>query len=202
MAGIEISRRERKKEETRQRIFQAAVKLFRERGFEATTVDDITEKADVAKGTFFNYFPRKDSVLGYLSEKRLTDTEEDSAAILAAKRSARAKLVDLYARAASAYEEDRDLSRFVLNELMSRAFSPAIEQGHGQRWRALITQVLADGKKSGEFRRNLDVERAESVLTGIYYSLLYTWLNCPEMGIELQSELKAQFAMVFEGLRA
>ncbi len=69
MTEIEVSRRERKKDETRERIFKTAIKLFHARGFEATTVDDITEKADVAKGTFFNYFPRKESVLAYLSLK-------------------------------------------------------------------------------------------------------------------------------------
>lgn len=202
MTEIEISRRERKKDETRERIFREAVKLFRQKGFESTTVDDITERADVAKGTFFNYFPKKDSVLAYLSEKRLVETEANAEAILAGRKSARQKLIEIYSQAATAYEEDRDLSRYVLNELMARAFAPSKEDGHAQRWHALIGQVIENGKKSGEFRKNLDVARAESVLTGVYYSLVYTWLNCPEEVVELQPELKAQMAMVFDGLGA
>ena len=74
--SVELSRRERKKDETRHRIFHAAIDLFREQGFEQTTVDDITEKADVAKGTFFNYFRRKEAVLAYLSESRLLAIDE------------------------------------------------------------------------------------------------------------------------------
>ena len=65
MTELELSRRERKKGETRERIFKAACKLFRHKGFEATTIDEIADKADVAKGTFFNYFPRKEAVLGW-----------------------------------------------------------------------------------------------------------------------------------------
>jgi len=57
-AAVPVGRRERKKEETRHRIFVAALKLFNDNGFEATTIDDITARADVSKGTFFNYFPR------------------------------------------------------------------------------------------------------------------------------------------------
>jgi AcrR family transcriptional regulator len=200
MTDVEISRRERKKEETRQRIFEAAVRLFRDQGFDGTTVDDITERADVGKGTFFNYFPRKDSILAYLSEKRLIEVEANAEVILAGRRSARQKLIVIYGEAASAYQEDRELSRFVLNELMARAFAPSLEQGHGQRWRNLIVRVLESGKKSGEFRKGLDVDRAEAVLTGVYYSLVYTWLNCPEFEMDLQAELEAQLAMVFDGM--
>ena len=56
---LPLGRRERKKLETRQRISTAAFALFVERGYEATTVEAIAERADVAKGTVFNYFPQK-----------------------------------------------------------------------------------------------------------------------------------------------
>ncbi len=57
------ARRERRRAETHERIFRAALKLFAERGVASTTVEDITEAADVGKGTFFNYFPSKEHVL-------------------------------------------------------------------------------------------------------------------------------------------
>src|SRR6266567_2055694 len=82
-AEPEVSRRERKKEKTKERIFKAAFALFKHQGVEATTVDEICEKADVAKGTFFNYFPHKEAVFGYLGEDWFAQAEEESAAILA-----------------------------------------------------------------------------------------------------------------------
>ncbi|MBB3645423.1 AcrR family transcriptional regulator [Rhizobium sp. BK619] len=56
-------RRERKRRQTRERIEQAAMSLFLQRGFEATTVEDITEAADVSKRSFFDYFPSKEEVV-------------------------------------------------------------------------------------------------------------------------------------------
>lgn len=56
-------RRERKRRETRERIEQAAMALFLERGFDATTIEDITEAADVSKRSFFDYFPSKEEVV-------------------------------------------------------------------------------------------------------------------------------------------
>lgn len=202
MPDLELSRRERKKDETREKIFKVAVKLFRDRGFEATTVDDITERADVAKGTFFNYFPRKEAVLAYLSERRLVQAEQNAEAISAATRPARQNLIALYLHAASAYAEDRELSRFVLNELMARAFAPSDDAGHGPRWRALTTRILEQARNAGELAPDLDLTRAESVLTGVYYAVVYSWANCLHMEFNLQDELRAQLELVFDGLAA
>lgn len=55
--------RERKRRQTRERIAQAALKLFLEQGFEATTIDQIAEAADVSKRGFFDYFPAKEDVV-------------------------------------------------------------------------------------------------------------------------------------------
>jgi len=63
-----LSRRERKKLETRQALSEAALALFREKGYRATTVEEITERADVAKGTFFNYFSSKEMLLDDLAK--------------------------------------------------------------------------------------------------------------------------------------
>lgn len=199
MTDLELSRRERKKDETRQRIFREAIRLFRERGFEATTVDEITERADVARGTFFNYFPKKEAVLAYLSEQRLIDAEADAGAILAAQQPAREKLLAIYAGAASAYEEEKELSQFVLPELLRRAFTPVEEIG--PRWDSIIVQVFEQGQKSGELRADVDPQRAVALLTSSYYALLFMWVHCPEqMNLDLQAELRIRLELCFEGL--
>jgi AcrR family transcriptional regulator len=58
-----LGRRERKKLRTRALIQQEALRLFLEKGFEATTIQEIAEAADIAPSTFFNYFPTKEDVV-------------------------------------------------------------------------------------------------------------------------------------------
>src|SRR5271165_2641776 len=65
------SRRGRRSAELRERLFRAALDQFSKKGFLETTVEDITNAADVGKGTFFNYFPSKDHILLAFGELQL-----------------------------------------------------------------------------------------------------------------------------------
>jgi AcrR family transcriptional regulator len=59
------------KQETEQRIIDAAVVLFRSQGFEATTTRDIARAAGIATGTLFNYFPTKEAIVTSLAQQAL-----------------------------------------------------------------------------------------------------------------------------------
>ena len=54
-----IGLRERKKDKLREALFASALRLFEERGFAATSIDDIAGAVDVSRKTFFRYFARK-----------------------------------------------------------------------------------------------------------------------------------------------
>src|SRR5713226_7752948 len=76
-------RRQCRSSEIRERLFRAALDVFAQKGFAESTVEDITEAADVGKGTFFNYFPSKDHILLAFGEMQIGKLE---AAIETARR--------------------------------------------------------------------------------------------------------------------
>jgi len=61
-----LGKREIQKQQVRERILDEALSLFSERGFEKTTVADIVGQCDIARGTFYNYFPDMNSLFAAL----------------------------------------------------------------------------------------------------------------------------------------
>jgi AcrR family transcriptional regulator len=68
-----VSRTERKCAATRRKLQEAARSLFSKKGFDLTRIDDITERADVGKGTFYNYYATKEELVQELVTKLLKD---------------------------------------------------------------------------------------------------------------------------------
>lgn len=72
-ARVRAGKREKNKEQTKQRILQAALDLFREKGMEGTTTREISRRAGIAEGTLFNYFKTKEDLALYFFQKETDD---------------------------------------------------------------------------------------------------------------------------------
>ncbi len=200
MPQVERTRRERKREETKERIFKSAMRLFKQKGFEATTIDEIAEKADVAKGTFFNYFPHKEAVLGYLAEMWLEEAEAKAAAIMASREPAAEKIRDMFTEFAGFYEEDPKLSKHIVMEWMRRMHEGVDECC--RRWDELGVRVVRHLQGNDEVRREVDAERAYRILSAVYDGTLMMWLAAAEKPYRLKEELRKRLTLVLEGLAA
>lgn len=198
MTEIELTRRERKKEETKERIFKAALKLFKTKGFEATTVDDIAAKADVAKGTFFNYFPRKEEVLGHLGTIWIEEAEQRAEAILREPGAAGARIIEMLADFASFYEEDPALSVHVATE-WSRRMHAGVDETC-QRWDRLGERIIERLQAAGEMRRDVDPVTASQLMASVYDGTMLRWVAAVEKPFPLKQELRRRMTLVIEGL--
>jgi AcrR family transcriptional regulator len=200
MTELELTRRERKKEETKERIFKSALKLFQTKGFEHTTIDDIAEKADVAKGTFFNYFPRKEAVLGYVPEMWIAEAEEKAEALLAERGHVATRLIAMFSEFAEFYEQEPELAPYVIQEWTRRMHQGVDEVC--QRWTDLGVRVVQHLQANGEIRSDVDAPRAHDVLASVYDGTVIRWLAAPEERFPLKEELRRRMTLVIEGLGA
>jgi AcrR family transcriptional regulator len=198
MTELEVSRRERKKEETKERILQASFELFRKHGFEATTVEEICERADVAKGTFFNYFPRKEAVFSYLSESWVTEAEEQVSQLLNDGSPTWEQVCDAFIAFAAYYEQDRDLAKHMAQEWSRCMYDPA--DLVSRRWEELGRHVVGQLQSCGQLRRDIDPVQAHRILSDIYHDTIVMWLAVPEPPFPLQEEIRKRLTLVVEGL--
>ncbi len=147
-------RRQRRRAELQHRILQAAMRLFGERGFAATTVEDITEAADVGKGTFFNYFPTKEHVLSSFADIQRGKYEDTLERARSGKESTRALLQRLY-RSLPPSQASPALVRSVLGTFLTGDAVRQMMAGNVVRARRMLAEVLTLGQRRGEVRSDM-----------------------------------------------
>jgi len=148
------NRRERRRIETRERIYRAALRIFAQRGYLDTTVEDITEAADVGKGTFFNYFPTKEHVLASYGDERVAAIERALKKVRRPNQSVRPVLRELATDLAGQSSESPDLLRSIFAAHLSCRPVRTELQTRLQRGRRLLSEILAIGQERGEIRRD------------------------------------------------
>jgi len=197
-SAAEPSRRERKKDATRERIAVAALELFSERGYEATTVDDIAARADVAKGTFFNYYPRKEAVLDALAERTITELQEVTRRLLASRAHSRRKLVTFVHEISRRHLRNPRLARVHVTRLMASRYDPT--HGIAARIRSLVQSLIEQGQSAGELRRGIDAARASAVIQAMALGTLLAWFASDTPRFDLEEELQNRLALILDGL--
>jgi AcrR family transcriptional regulator len=157
--------RERKKQQTRQAIHVAAMRLFAERGFEATTIADIAAAADISPRTFFAYFPSKEEVVFAKFESAFEDFDRTMTE-RAPGTTALEALRTWIGRAAKEYTGDTEAARL---EARLRHESPAVaacDLQHMRQFEQRLAEAVAEdlGEPSDALRPRLVAAAAVAAL--------------------------------------
>jgi AcrR family transcriptional regulator len=168
--------RTRRREDTRQRLFVAAVELIAEQGFSATTVDDIATRAGVAKGTVYYNFESKTVLFEELLRHGigLLTAEFRAAVDGLPPREALAALV----RAELDYiRRYRAFAQLLLSEMWrtNREWQQTLRLLRGEAIEVIAETVRA-GVASGDLPADLDVRTASSALFGVGLVVAVDWL--------------------------
>jgi AcrR family transcriptional regulator len=99
---------------TQQRIEQATLALFAEKGVDRTTIGDIARAAGIAEGTIYRHYPSKEELIWQLFSRNYLDLAARLDALQAARRGLPAKLSAMIGLFCSLYEQDPDMFRFLL----------------------------------------------------------------------------------------
>ncbi|MFG1604329.1 TetR/AcrR family transcriptional regulator [Actinoplanes sp. NPDC049265] len=177
--------RTRRRADTRQKLYEAAVELIAEQGFTATTVDDIALRAKVAKGTVYYNFKSKTALFEELLRHGIDLLTDAFRAAVAGKppREAVAALVRAQLEYIRRY---RAFAQLLLSEMWrtNREWQQTLillrEQAIG-----VIAETVQAGVDSGDLPPDLDVRVASSALFGVGLVVAVDWLVfAPERPIE------------------
>jgi len=178
------TRRQQQKEATARRIFEAAMRLFREQGYAETTVEQIVQAAGVAKGTFFTHFPSKDALLdhiGAIQMARITATIADDASFT--DRPTREQLHALFGTMARGLAAQPAEARALTAEILARRSLFEVDPQHISALDRLIEAVVATGQSRGEILASAPAARIAILVRGAYFLGLFEWVQRPELDL-------------------
>ena len=165
-----ISRREANKIKCRHDILKASRRLFKEKGYDDTMIDDVADKAGISKATLYNYFPNKESLL--------TGTLDDQIAVI---RQYIQNLGDI-----SSYEKLKQLMEFLVVDSV-----PAIDvsrrvmylnacegspmYGKVNEVKEILRNLVDQAKEEGAFREDIYSIEIVEIFMSIYLNSQFQW---------------------------
>ena len=187
-----LGRRERRRLEVRARVLEAATALFEERGYDATTVSDICERADIAYGTFFNHFPEKQDVLRRMAERAVDGIAEALEQLAKQPGTIEDQLIVLFEGAAQEYDTDDRLRRDLLGKIHAIAYTESPEDSD-RRYHSAFERYIAESVARGRVRDDVPVETLADVLASMVSSLSLSWVHFEDFPIRERSAAAARF---------
>ena len=170
------SLRERNKQRVTGRIIMAAVELFKTKGYQHTTLDDIAEHAEISRGTLFNYFPSKESLLIPWGEEIF-------------ERQIRPQLMAYWDTQPTTLEMIRSLFNSMSEHIrvfpdMVQTFMHEALKSHNRElahigFQELFISILRYGQTRGEVRMDIPVEHIVRYISGVQMSLVIEFMDAP-----------------------
>lgn len=162
------------KEKKRQEILQSAHVCFAEKGFEASTVDDIVTRSGLSKGAIYNYFKSKDEIYLALMEGQTNDSGSKFAKAISKRETSLEKLNYLIEAYLNNDPNDEENIGHAIVHYEFRLYStrnPKLKGMLTERYRnffvALLTGIIKEGQIAGEFNKELDPETYADIFWAI-----------------------------------
>jgi len=191
------SRRDRNKLRTRMRILEAARRHFTEKGVDGTTIGDVSDQADVARATFFNYFPTKAAVVSALLREQDADFSSLLMHSLEKDIPTEALLKEVFTASAKTIEKSSQYYRVMIAE------SERVGLEEDDRYANMISlfrKVIDAGLARGDVRSDYSADLLAELVVGAYAIVLRSWRVKP--GYELTVRLTETARMMSDFLAA
>jgi TetR/AcrR family fatty acid metabolism transcriptional regulator len=187
------------------RIMEAALRIFAEKSFQEATISEISKEAGVSEATIYEYFGTKEDLLFAIPEKISNETFEESEAALEFIKGAEARIRAQMFSYMRLYQNNPHYSALVLLQLMSnKRFRQTAAHAAIRRSAHRVLDCVRDGIADGTFRQDANPYLVRSMLMGTVEHLFIHWhmQGMPKRDQSLLDLLDPFLEMVFSGIRA
>ncbi|ODA41989.1 TetR/AcrR family transcriptional regulator [Desulfosporosinus sp. BG] len=194
MQQEKISRRERKKLQTKKTISEMSLKLFYKKGLNETTVAEIMEEVDLGTGTFYNYFDSKEAILKYCLAERITSAQQTIEDIRTSSFNAAQKISQMLQVVGKTYEENQPLIGLYMNFYRNNE-NVDRKAPHGLRFKEVLSSIILEGQDNNELRRDIPPDIINEMFSGILQSTM-----CSNLELPFMENIQYKLSMLLEGV--
>jgi TetR/AcrR family fatty acid metabolism transcriptional regulator len=167
----------KRSDDKRQRILQAAAKVFARKGYHGARVSEIARRADVADGTIYLYFHGKEDILVSLFDEVMIEHLRQGREELASVRGAPEKLRTIARRHLGLLGSNRDLAVVFQVELRhSIKFMERFTASWLQDYFSLLSEVIEQGQAEGSLRDDLPLKLVTRSFFGALDEMVTSWI--------------------------
>jgi len=203
-----VLRWERRPDERPAELLEAALRIFAERGYANTRLEDIAAAVGVTKGTIYHYFATKEELLlraiEYFHDQAFQPIEQ----ALEGRRGPVSATIRLVLRRAFGQLDDTRLSVITLlvqgfASEAPHAYHQWLESGPARAWE-ILAELIEDGKATGEFRADVDSDvAARLAISGLI--LQFAWQrfadDAPRVEIDADRLIDSTAELLLAGIR-
>lgn len=194
--------RETKKKKTRQAIIQAAGNLFREKGFEKTSVEELARASGIGKGTIYSYFRKKSDILKALWQEELECLHDDLTTHTDKDTPILQQMLRFYIYQFKQMTQGSEFARLYLQQALFpwdfyREQQTSIEDSHSR----LVLSLLQDAQERGELRKDINPLYLTGHFYGLYLLLIFAWFNGRVRTDEAEIVLETLYRQAMEGIQ-
>ena len=167
--------RESIRENKRESILKAAIKLFTKKGFEMTSVESIARRAKIAKGTFYNFYEKKEDVLLYFLDREISKSGDEIERNLGSTKNIAEQLQLVIPSYIKHIFPNKEFTKVLIKERIGK-----IGTGKNKNefvLMQLVTELIDKAKQRNEIQQGIDSRRLAEMVFGLYTMYVIYWAN-------------------------
>lgn len=188
-------RRERQRRRRRAELYDIAIGLFVEKSYEGTTMEDIAERADVARATVFNHFPRKAVFLEEWARRRRALALEAAYRGQPGEMSLRDVLMRYFTELGRVSQESREASVALLTGSVH-----ATDIWRRSPLAAELAEIVRKATADSATEQHPRADHVGLLLSGAYFVIILTWVNEDPAPFDITEELTTMVDTLLYGV--
>ncbi|MEW6599922.1 MAG: TetR/AcrR family transcriptional regulator [Nitrospirota bacterium] len=193
------NRRERKKQDTRQKIVKIGMYFFRKQGFDSTTMEQIAEEVDISKATLYNYFPVKESIISEYWQNNIKEFKFQILEMIQLLPDTRSRVQKTFTKAAAElFKSKEDIYKIYLSYWLRNLNNPSDNERLRSGFEDIFSMIIKLGQHAGDVRKDMSVELLVKYLEVLFLTVCLNWLSDPKL-FPLEATLSQTVSLFIEG---